>query len=296
MSLASITTILAQEFAANDSRWIYNYNGYWSIGRTDIQYQQDTILDNRLTKIFSITTTRLIKKDSSRYIENIGPIFLRSDKGIIESSTDGLYFDTLINFKAEIGKSWNVYRRNSWYTDTLNLTVLDTLSRKFSGINLFTQVVKYKFTYLPAIIDTVFEFIGAQKFYIDPFDLFDVAGDGGQGGIIRCFQNKLLGIVGLNINSSAFKYPYSCDNLTSTFNNNREIAKIEIQNSIINNTISINNYSTNIESVKFIDLLGRIVFKKSLNLGVNNIDISQLSPGIYCVFSFKSCIGKIIKQ
>ncbi|MBK6861291.1 MAG: hypothetical protein IPG95_13540 [Saprospiraceae bacterium] len=43
---------IAQEFDTSDSKWVIDYNGVWSEGITEIQFEKDTSIDNRICKKF----------------------------------------------------------------------------------------------------------------------------------------------------------------------------------------------------------------------------------------------------
>ncbi|MBK9220518.1 MAG: hypothetical protein IPO16_00145 [Saprospiraceae bacterium] len=161
---------VAQEFGTSDSKWVFDYNGVWSEGITEIQFEKDTFIDNRLCKKFIKKALRRVRPKGPIESETLFPLYLYNKNGLIEFSEDGLHFDTLINFKAKIGQSWKIFRYyRNMIVDEIKLTIIDTFNTQISGVNLFSQAVWYYYSpQLTNFVDTVYEYIGGKWLYIIP--------------------------------------------------------------------------------------------------------------------------------
>jgi len=295
--LISSVICFAQEFGTSDSKWVFDYNGVWSKGITEIQFEKDTFIDNRPCKKFIKKALRRAMANGPIVSEALFPLYLDNKNGLIEFSEDGLHFDTLINFKAKIGQSWKIsrYYKNRG-VDEIKLTIIDTFNTQISGVNLFSQAVWYYYSpHLTNFVDTVYEYIGGKWLYILPFDDKEVALDAGEGGIIRCFKNNLLGLVDFANKEYGSKFEYDCDDLTTINNKNPEIENPLIQIHSFNNYLNIKNNSKKELILNIYYLQGQIVIRKLLDLGLSQINIECLNNGIYIVLCENHITYKIIK-
>ncbi|MBK8483019.1 MAG: T9SS type A sorting domain-containing protein [Saprospiraceae bacterium] len=289
---------VAQEFGTSDSKWVFDYNGVWSEGITEIQFEKDTFIDNRLCKKFIKKALRRVRPKGPIESETLFPLYLYNKNGLIEFSEDGLHFDTLINFKAKIGQSWKIFRYyRNMIVDEIKLTIIDTFNTQISGVNLFSQAVWYYYSpQLTNFVDTVYEYIGGKWLYIIPFDDKEVALDAGEGGIIRCFKNNLLGLVDFANKQYGSKFEYECDDLTRINNKNVEIENPFIQIHLFHNYLNIKNNSKKDLILNIYNLQGQIVTRKLLDVGLNQINIEYLNNGIYIVLCENHITYKIIKN
>ena len=287
-----------QEFGSKDARWVYNYNGFWSKGVTIMQYESDSILDGIPTRIYKKEGIRYIRKDSSILKFALKSIYIRSIDGVVTTSEDAVIFDTLYNFKAEIGRSWyyTTHDSPSWWNDTITLTVWDTFTTTISGQRIFAQTVRYKFKSFTDRVDTVYEYMGAKRHYILPFDEEAVAVDGGEGGILRCFNNSILGTVALNENDIEFRFPYECDELTSAKKEIFRSLNYEIQSNPFSDILAIKNYTDDNKIVKLYNLQGQFINESLLMPGENIFDFNYLLRQCYVITIDNKFVYKIIKQ
>lgn len=284
---------LAQEFASPDTKWVFDYNGAWSIGITEIEFEKDTLIDDLKTRKFSKKASR-VTLDNHKLNFDLDPIYFRSDSGIVVFSEDGRYFDTLFNFNAVKGRSWKVYQHQGIkLTDSIEMTILDTFRTRFSGFELFSQSVYYGNLGLSPGIDTIYNFIGARWSYLLPFDILHVRSDGGEGGIIRCFKNDKLGLITFDNMGYGSEYKYSCKDLSMT--NSFDQLGLEITfspNPIIDN---VEIYVNEKCSFQLISLLGELIYNGNLNIGKNKFENLNLHPGIYFLVAEGIPPKKLIK-
>ncbi len=296
--LLALTTefCLAQDFGTPDSRWVFDYAGAWSTGITEVQYEKDTLIAGELIRKFSKKATRKRTIDGQLSSFDLKPVYIRSIDGLIEFSEDAILYNTLINYKARIGHSWKIYRYwNSVITDSIQITIVDTFRTEISGVRLFTQAAEYKSPGWSTFIDTIYEYIGLKWLYILPFDDKDVSRDGGEGGIIRCFKNELLGIVSFDNLQYGSNYKYNCNNLTNIENNSNGTTVIDLYSTPIRDNLQIVNKNNKFVTIRVLNIYGDQVYERTIMPGIQLIDLSALSNGIYFISMDGNIIGKIVK-
>ncbi|MBK6861283.1 MAG: T9SS type A sorting domain-containing protein [Saprospiraceae bacterium] len=286
---------LAQEFATKDSKWVFDYNGAWSKGKTEVQYDKDTLIAGETVRKHSKKATRLLRFDNRLVSFDLNPVYIRSKDGIIEFSEDAILFDTLINFKASKGQSWKIFRhRNSKITDSIKITIIDTFRTKISGIDLFTQAAKYESPGWSPFVDTVYEYIGVRWLYILPFDEKDVNLDGGEGGLIRCFSNSLLGVVSFDNMQYGSDFKYDCDNLTFVNNNAIKKSDIYIYSNPFSKSIQVYNNTSRNCFIQLFNINGVQVFEKRLEPELQILNLSSLDSGFYLISINGNIIDRIV--
>lgn len=285
----------AQEFGTSDSKWLYDHNGVWSEGITEIQYEKDSLIDWRLTKKFTKKGTRRIRPNGIPETEILKPIYIHTNNGIIEFSVDALHFDTLINFQAYKGKSWKIFRYyKSFKVDSIELTVLDTFRTRISGHDLFGQAVKYTIPNWTNFVDTVYEYIGGKWLYILPFDDKDIGLDGGEGGLLRCFHNSLIGVVQFNTSQFGSNFPYDCQNLTGVKINSIDDSSIKLYLNAGDDYLIAENHSMRKISANLSNIYGQLIYNLDINPGMEHFDLSSLYPGIYIIASHDKILSRFI--
>lgn len=270
---------LAQEFASQDTKWVFDYNGAWSIGITEIEFEKDTLINGLKTRKFSKKASR-VTLDNRKLSFDLDPIYFRSDSGIVEYSEDGQYFDTLFNFNAVKGRSWKIYRhQGTMRTDSMEMVIVDTFITRIAGMELFSQAVYYGNLGLSPGIDTIYNFIGARWSYLLPFDVLDVRSDGGEGGIIRCFKNDKLGLIAFDNMGYGSEYKTSCKDLSMSNSIDQLGGEITISPNPINDFVEI--FANEKCSFQIMTSLGDVIYNGNLNKGNNNFENISLLPGIY---------------
>ncbi len=287
----------SQEFGSKDARWVYNYDGTWSKGVTIMQFERDSIMDGIPTRIYKKEGIRFIRKDNSTINFALKPIYIRSIDGVVTTSEDAKIFDTLYNFKAEIGRSWyySTHDTPNWGNDTITMTIWDTFRVSVSGQKLFAQTVRFKNKNFTDYVDTVYESIGARRHYILPFDEEEVSADGGEGGFLRCFNNDLVGLVEFNKGDIQIRYSYDCETLTSTKTGSESISNILIIGNPFVDILTFNNLARYKQQFKVFNFQGALLFSDEAQPGVNQIDLSKLNSGLLFM-TFENKKGyKIVK-
>ncbi len=284
---------LAQEFASQDTKWVFDYNGAWSIGITEIEFKEDTIIDGLKTRKFSKKASR-ITLDNRKLSFDLDPVYFRSDSGIVEYSEDGQNFDTLFNFNAVKGRSWKINRHHgTMRTDSMAMIIVDTFTTSFAGKELFSQAVQYGNLGFSQAIDTIYNFIGARWFYLLPFDILDVMRDGGEGGIIRCFKNDKLGLIAFDNMGYGSEYKYSCKDLNMTNSIDQLGGEITILPNPVNDYVEI--YANEKCCFQIISSLGDVIYNGNLNKGKNYFENISLLPGVYFIAAQGIYPKKLIK-
>lgn len=291
--------VFAQEFGTLNAEWIYNYNGFWSQGVTIVKFEKDTILYGVPTQCYAIKAirTKLHPTDSTNF--DLSPIYIRAKDGIILISEGGEVFDTLINYKAEIGRSWNMHKRYRHINDirySMKITVLDTLRTNFSGVEVFTMVAKYEYIWPKFIdyIDTIYEYMGSRFHYILPFDELEVAVDGGEGGELKCFRNDTLGLVSFKNLRFGGNFPYDCNIINASDLKPMQHDKLPISWKYFNSVLQIENLSGITYHFNLVDVFNRQMVIGTIHSGLNTLNIPDLPKGIYYLIVNKNCLGKLI--
>ncbi|MEP7196520.1 MAG: hypothetical protein ABI851_08370 [Saprospiraceae bacterium] len=285
-----------QEFGTLNSEWIYDYNGFWAQGVTIIRFEKDTILSGVLTQVYTKRAIRRISHSADTTSFNLTPIYIRSKDGIILISVKGEVFDTLINYKAEIGRSWNINKRynDNSIASSIKITILDTFRTNFSGVNVFTQSARYTWPQFLDYVDTVYEYMGSRFHYINPFDELEVAVDGGEGGEIRCFRNDKIGLVSFRDLRFGSNYPYDCQNLSAngdfTHGNIGMPLSVTYQNFILH----IENSSSETYRLNISDINGRLKMTDYIYPGLNTYELLNMPNGIYILSANENYLSRII--
>ncbi|MBK9107597.1 MAG: hypothetical protein IPM92_04235 [Saprospiraceae bacterium] len=285
----------AQEFASNDSKWVYNHRGFWSYGISQVQFDRDTFINGRLTKIFKKELTLQSRMGGSASTWQMNPVYLQSDNGVVLYSEDAIQFDTLYNFIAKIGTEWSIVNRNIGSRDTLLISILDTFETMISGQKVSGQIARYKFNNFGNRIDTVLKNVGALQHYILPFDELEVAVDGGEGGILRCFYNDIFGAKAFNTGNPEIGYEYDCSKITNVNSEKFVTRNEDFDLSIRDETLFIDNKRTKLAFVDLFDGTGKSLHQQKLASGLNQIDLKKLPFGILFVLIDHSYLSKVFK-
>ena len=201
----------AQNWAPNGAQWHYSYYGFFP-GYVDIAYSGDTLIDGQVSKKLSKTFHGLgWGMDITSY--SIGTEYTYEANGVVYLRYQNQW-DTLYNFNAQVGESWrmakqsftNVAPQNSRIkileTGTL---IINNQTRKY----LVAEKCDSTHISLGWLTDTLIENIGFLHDYLLPYDQFDGAVDGNEGGPFRCYSDN---------NFATYKPSYLevCDYITGT--------------------------------------------------------------------------------
>lgn len=182
----------AQNWSPNGAQWHYSYYGFFP-GYVDIAYTGDTLIDGQVTKKLAKTFHGLgWGMGVTSY--SIGTEYTYEANGVVYLRYQNQW-DTLYNFNAQVGDSWrmakqpitNVINQNSRIKilATGNL-IINNETRKY----LVAEKCDSNFNSLGWINDTIIENIGFLHDYLLPYDQFDGAVDGNEGGPFRCYSDN----------------------------------------------------------------------------------------------------------
>lgn len=184
-------SIHAQNWSPSGANWTYSYYGFFP-GYVDVLYSGDTIIDGQTSKMLTKTfhgidwnmtlVSNVFAKDYT--YENNGVVYIRYQN----------QWDTLYHFNAQVGDHWrmakqpvaNVCPQNS------RLNVLATGNKLINNETRKYLVVDFCNPDLSSLgwgQDTIVENIGFIGSYFLPYDQFDGAVDGNEGGPFRCYTD-----------------------------------------------------------------------------------------------------------
>ncbi|MFM6947360.1 MAG: T9SS type A sorting domain-containing protein [Flavobacteriales bacterium] len=179
---------LAQNWAPNGAQWHYSYYGFFP-GYVDIAYSGDTLIDGQVTKKLSKTFHGLgWGMDITSY--SIGTEYTYEANGVVYLRYQNQW-DTLYNFNAQVGESWRMAKQPFANVAAQNsrLKVIATGTKVINSSTLKYVKVEFVDPQMNPLgfADTIVENIGFIGSYFLPYDLFDGAVDGNEGGPFRCF-------------------------------------------------------------------------------------------------------------
>ena len=207
----------AQNWSPSGANWKYSYVGFFP-GYVDVLYTGDTVIDSQSAKILSKTFTGI---DWSMAIvtsfigneytyENNGIIFLRHQN----------QWDTLYHFNAQVGEHWRMAKQpfTSVCPENSRLKVLATGNKTINNEIRKYVVVDFCSPDLSSLgwgQDTIVENIGFIGSYFLPYDQFDGAVDGNEGGPFRCYSHDNFATYAAHF-SGACDYIVGVEEVTAT--------------------------------------------------------------------------------
>ncbi len=182
---------LAQNWAPAGAQWHYSYYGFFP-GYVDIAYSGDTLIDGQITKKLSKTFHGLgWGMDITSY--SIGTEYTYEANGVVYLRYQNQW-DTLYNFNAQVGESWRMAKQPFANVAAQNsrLKVIATGTKVINSSTLKYVKVEFVDPQMNPLgfADTIVENIGFIGSYFLPYDLFDGAVDGNEGGPFRCYSDN----------------------------------------------------------------------------------------------------------
>jgi hypothetical protein len=295
------------QYGDSNAVWVYNYSIVPAVTR--VKANGDTIVNGRKLKIFE--KTQFERKSSAEImVFPLPPLYVFTESGIVEFSTDLIHFDTLYNFQLNIGESWTIPQRNNSGMPTgifSTKTVVDTFSLFINGRNVYCQsVMELPDSFMDTVYpvhprDTIYQSIGSRRRYVLPFDYLDVATDSGEGGVLRCFNDDNIGLV-------EYVHPYSmygdffsdseydCDQISSISSIPTSNTYITVFPNPASNIIHIQSDRKDIRSLIFYNLQGVPILEKQGHGDTLDLDISDIPSGMYFVLINGSYFEKVILE
>jgi hypothetical protein len=181
----------AQNWSPAGANWKYSYYGFFP-GYVDMFYSGDTIIEGQTAKILSKNfagvdwnmnvVTNFIGNEYT--YENNGVIFIRYQN----------QWDTLYHFNAQVGDHWRMAKQpfTSVCPENSRLKVLATGNKTINNETRKFLVLDFCNPDLSSLgwgQDTIVENIGFIGTYFLPYDQFEGAVDGNEGGPFRCYSH-----------------------------------------------------------------------------------------------------------
>ena len=285
---------IAQNWALNSSVWRYNFVNLSGVGYIQINVDNDTIIDGITCKKLN---KRLFQRNAftgTTQNFDIGQEYTYEENGIIYLRHQGS-FDTLYNFNALPGESWNVPGTSpvaSVCNATSRVVVIDTSSLNVNGNKLKQLIVDYEYKSSGNFKrrDTIVERMGTLAQYLVPWDVCLSTVDANEGGNFRCYNDSEIGEYKHNFFSN-------CNVLVSA--EEKLLAMLKVYPNPVTDRLHLGySESATISKVSLRNLHGSVI-KEFLFLP-EIIDIKELSQGIYLLEVFSNDGGayrtKIMKQ
>ena len=186
----------AQNWAPNGAQWHYSYYGFFP-GYVDITYTADTIIDGQASKELTKTYHGL-GWDQSITSVTFGYEYTYEANGVVYLRYQNQW-DTLYNFNAQVGQSWRMAKQPFTNVATQNSRIkilatgnliINNETRKY----LVADKCDSNNISMGWFNDTLIENIGFLHDYFLPYDQFDGAVDGNEGGPFRCYSDNNFAI------------------------------------------------------------------------------------------------------
>lgn len=263
----------AQNWAPMGAKWHYSYYGFFP-GYVDITFTADTIINGQASKELTKTFHGLAWNQSITS-ETFGYEYTYEDNGVVYLRYQNQW-DTLYNFNAQVGDSWRMAKQP--FTNVVGqnsrIKILAT-----GNLNINNETRKYLVIdkcdsnniSLGWFNDTLIENIGFLHDYLLPYDQFDGAVDGNEGGPFRCYSDN---------NFATYKPSYTevCDYIMGTEELNAN-ASFQIFPNPVSNWIQIPfNYVNEFMKYSIYSSEGKIV---QMGQTSEQIDVSNLPAGSY---------------
>ncbi|MDW3650793.1 MAG: T9SS type A sorting domain-containing protein [Bacteroidia bacterium] len=295
----------SQNFASNDTEWVYDDSGFWASGISTFSFDSDTTIASRTVKKFRRDVQSYFNGTTDTIRRELFPVYYYENNGIVEFSRNAINFDTLLNFQADPGQNWIVYfgynpNNNFQATDSFMITVIDTLSINMSGQNVFAQALLYEFendgrTF--SLQDTAIENIGLQRAFISPEDrlLSNIIADGSIL-TLRCFKNPQFGIVDFENDADYGDFNYDCTQLSTSISEEIIQELINVYPNPASQRLQVESKWNKELSVEIFDLSGRKLREAIISEGLTEIDISLLSSGMYVLLLDQQYAKRFFKE
>ncbi len=285
---------LAQNWALNSSVWRYNFVNLSGIGYVQISVDSDTVVDGIACKKLN---KRLFQRNAfTGNTQNfgIGSEYTYEENGIVYLRHQGS-FDTLYNFNALLGESWNV-PGTSPVPNVCNaasrVLVIDTSSMNVNGNQLKQLIVDYEYKSSGNFKrrDTIVERMGTLAQYLVPWDVCLSAVDANEGGNFRCYNDAEIGEYKHNFFSNCNVLVSAEEKLLATLKAypNPVAGKLYLEYSepVTISKVSLRNLHGSV--IKEFLFLPEIIDTKELSQGIYFLEVLGDSGGVYRM--------KILKQ
>lgn len=262
------------EWAPVGAKWWYEQTYVSPVGSSyDIGYYNMEVIGD--TIVLGRTCRELSWEENGQYCYTCDhrPYYVYSDSGrVYYFNHDDEAFTLLYDMNKGIGESWEVNFFNEYMNDdvTLTMTVIDTMSIWVNGVRLRQQKVDYHSQF--SFGDVITEGLGSTEAF------FPNCQNGGGCetiyGALRCYEDSILGMYHITIDSCEWKYTY--------------VSLEELEQAEMRLWPNPANYLMNIETdgrqgfvVALHDMAGREVFASPMLSSKQSINTVDIPAGVY---------------
>jgi hypothetical protein len=269
----------AQTWAPDEAIWRYNFVTLGGRGYIKFTVVKDTIVDNINCKELNKRLYQINEFTGNQQNYSIGNEYTYDTNGVVFIRYYGV-FDTLYNFNALPGESWNVPGTspvNNVCNDISKVQVVDTGHVTINGIYLKQLIVDYHYKNSGSFLlrDTITERIGTLSQYMLPWDLCLSTVDGHEGGELRCYEDATVG---------EYKHNFFSDcNVTIGIEENELSRQITVYPVPADNILNIdfNELPQDDYTIRITDYLGRTLASANNSAEKTSLNIVQLPNGVY---------------
>jgi hypothetical protein len=261
----------AQNWSPSGAKWNYSFYGFFP-GYVDVSYTDDTLIDGQSAKVLS-KTFHGIDWNMAVVSNSIGNEFTYENNGVIYLRYQNQW-DTLYHFNAQIGDHWRMAKQplTSVCPENSRLKVTAIGNKIIHSETRKYVVVEFCNPDLSSLgwgHDTIVENIGFIGSYFLPYDQFEGAVDGNEGGPFRCYSDDQFATYNPHFSGSC-DFIARVEELTSTFTIYPNPVQSEIQLSP--------DYVTNFTQYKLYSMDGKIQQAGPLT---QTIRLTHLTSGNY---------------
>jgi len=281
ISLFVCFTAFAQTWAPDEAIWRYNFVTLGGRGYIKFSVVKDTVVDNINCKELNKRLYQINDFTGTQQNYSIGNEYTYDSNGVVFIWYYG-EFDTLYNFNALPGESWNVPGNSpvaNVCNDVSKVQVVDTGHVTINGAYLKQLIVDYYYKNSGSFVvhDTIIERIGTLAQYMLPWDLCLSTVDGNEGGELRCYEDATVG---------EYKHNFFSDcSVTIGIEENELSRQITIypvpSDNILN--VDFNNLPQDNYHISITDCLGRTLIEATGNGTKTSLNITNLSNGVYSI-------------
>jgi hypothetical protein len=264
----------SQIWSPNGAKWHHSFFG-GNVGFITTKYEKDTIVNGENCKLLLQLHNDLIPFDKIFTKELDSVVYVYNDQSFV--------FDTLFNFKSNIGSSWNIPGYSSAVCGAEGKVIVTEKGfRSINGLDLMWLKINVQFDPLGNnslwdYSDTIYQRFGTVSAYFMPYSFCENNLELESIGNLRCYQDNSFS--NFNITN------HSCDYIPS----NGIISIEDRYFTIYSDTkcLRINCSDSNVINdceIKIMDMNGFVFFQTNdYNIRDNTIPIENFPTGTYII-------------
>ncbi len=267
----------SQNWAPDGAEWYYEYVHFWYMGYVHIQVVGDTIVNDTACKVLEKRSVIRNLEFDTTYYRYIGKEYMYSGEDKVYLFANDKFY-AIYDFSSSPGDTIVIPQNDDlleWCDTEGRIVVLDTGSTTINGQHLRTiSVAAVEGTHW-AIYGEIIETIGPEYSYMLPEPDWACVVDWYEGGRLRCYSDPDFGLYSTGISTE-------CDYLVSIPEENESGYKIFPNPCAETFNITIPEGASKC-AAEIYDLTGIKVKVVSLSSALNQIDISELTSGLYII-------------